>query len=204
MAERPAQIAETRQTYDLISSEYARRNPVPGLEVAERIDELAAGLPVGSRVADIGCGPGRDVMLLRARGLRVVGIDLSSGQLRVGNVPGLLQADMCHLPLRSGSVDAILCNAALLHIPRAVVPATLAEFARVVRAGGRLSLAVAEGDGEGFEVASTYGHDGRRWFTLHREPVLTAMLTAAGFSVHQVRRNQAGRDWLSVSAFAEC
>lgn len=73
------QIAETQQTYDLIASEFARRNSVAAAEVAERLDELAASVPAGSVVADIGCGPGRDVMVLRARGLHVAGIDLSWG-----------------------------------------------------------------------------------------------------------------------------
>lgn len=95
------QIAETQQTYDLIASEFARQNPVAAAEVADRLDELAASVPAGSVVADIGCGPGRDVMMLRARGLRVAGIDLSLGQLRASDAPGLVQADMRHLTLQA-------------------------------------------------------------------------------------------------------
>jgi SAM-dependent methyltransferase len=103
------QVAETRQTYDLIASEFARQNSVAAAEVAERLDELAASVPAGSVVADIGCGPGRDVMMLNARGMRAAGIDLSLGQLRASAVPGLVQADMRRLPLRAGSVDGIWC-----------------------------------------------------------------------------------------------
>jgi SAM-dependent methyltransferase len=84
------QVAETRQTYDLIASEFARQNSVAAAEVAERLDELAASVPAGSVVADIGCGPGRDVMMLNARGMRAAGIDLSLGQLRASGVPGLV------------------------------------------------------------------------------------------------------------------
>ncbi|MHB1593345.1 MAG: class I SAM-dependent methyltransferase [Streptosporangiaceae bacterium] len=194
------QMAETRRTYDLIAAEFAERNSVAPPEVAARIDELAAGLTAGSRVADVGCGPGRDVVLLRARGLRVVGVDLSVGQLRARQVSGLVQADMCRLPLRDDSVDAIWCQAALLHLRRAAVPDALAEFARTVRHGGTLSMSVAEGDGEGFGVASSYASGRRRWFTLHREPSLTALLGAAGFRVRHVHRDRAHRDWLSVCA----
>jgi hypothetical protein len=46
-------------------------------------------------------------MLLRARGLHVAGLDLSLGQLRARDVPGLVQADMRHLPLQAGSVHGI-------------------------------------------------------------------------------------------------
>jgi ubiquinone/menaquinone biosynthesis C-methylase UbiE len=114
------QIAETRQTYDLIASEFARQNSVAAAEIAKRLDELAASVPAESVVADIGCGPGRDVMMLRARGLHVVGLDLSLGQLRASDLPGLVQADMRHLPLQADSVQGIWCWAALVHLRRVI------------------------------------------------------------------------------------
>jgi SAM-dependent methyltransferase len=197
------QIAETQQTYDLIASEFARQNSVAAAEVAERLDELAASVSPGSVVADIGCGPGRDVMTLRARGLRVAGIDRSLGQLRASDIPGLVQADMRHLPLQAGSVHGIWCWAALVHLPREAVPQALAEFARIIGSGGSLSMSIAEGDGEGFEVATPYGSDRNRWFTRYREPELSALLTAAGFSIRNIRRHRAYRDWLFVHATRE-
>jgi SAM-dependent methyltransferase len=193
-------VGETQGTYDLITAEFARQNALAWPDLADNIEALTSSLPPGSVVADVGCGPGRDTALLRAGGLRVVGMDLSFGQLRTSGLTGMVQADMRRLPLRGGSVDAIWCHAALLHIPRTVVPAVLAEFASVTRPGGELSLAVVEGDGEGFEVASKYGSDGRRWFTMHREPELAALLTGAGFAIRQVRRTPGGRVWLHIHA----
>jgi SAM-dependent methyltransferase len=196
-----APLGETRGTYDLITAEYARQNAAVWPDLADHVNVLTARLPPGGVVADVGCGPGRDIALLRAGGLRVVGLDLSFGQLRTSSLSGVLQADMRQLPLRGGSVDAIWCHAALLHIPRTAVPAVLAEFARAARPGGELFLSVAEGDGEGFEVASNYGSDRRRWFTLHREPDLAALLATAGFTVHRMLRSQARqRAWLSIHA----
>jgi SAM-dependent methyltransferase len=194
-------VVETQGTYDLITAEYARQNAAVWPNLVDHLNVLATSLPPGGVVADVGCGPGRDIALLRAGGLRVIGIDLSLGQLRTSSLTGVVQADMRQLPLRGGSVDAIWCHAALLHIPRMAVPAVLAEFARAARPGGELFLAVAEGDGEGFEVASNYGSDRRRWFTLHREPDLTALLAKAGFAVHRTLRTQARRRvWLSIHA----
>jgi SAM-dependent methyltransferase len=192
---------ETRQTYDLISAEFARRSAVADLgQVLRELDTLGADLPPGSLVVDAGCGPGREVTLLRERGFRCVGFDLSLGQLRTGGVTGVAQADMRRLPVRTGSADAVLCQAALLHLPREAVPAVLGEFARVVRAGGALYLSVGEGDGAGWEVAVNYGSDRRRWFTYHREADLTPLLAAAGFDVRQVGRARLYRDWLSLHA----
>src|SRR5260370_30817187 len=193
-------IAETHEYYDLCASESANRNAGAEPDLVGGINALASVLAPGSVIADVGCGPGRDAALLRQRGFLVVGLDLSAGQLRAGNQPCAVQADMRRLPLCTGSAGAIWCRAALLHIPREAVPSVLAEFARVVHAGGGLYLSVAEGDGEGFEVAAQYGSDRRRWFTLHREPDLTALLAAAGFAVHTVRRQRTHRDWLAVLA----
>ncbi|MGH3300809.1 MAG: GNAT family N-acetyltransferase [Streptosporangiaceae bacterium] len=193
-------ITETRLTYDHIATEFARRNRATSPRIVDLIHGLAASLRPAAVVADVGCGPGRDAALIRAHGLRVTGLDLSMGQLRAGGHPDVAQADMRYLPLRTASLDAIWCQAALLHIPRRAVPEVLAEFARTVRPGGQLYLHVAEGDGEGFEVASRYGSDRSRWFTLHREPDLVALLAAAGFTVDRVSRSRGHRDWLELRA----
>ena len=194
----PEPSVETQRTYDLIAAEYARRNLLVYPQLLEDVGTVTDGLAPGSVLVDVGCGPGRDIAVLRERGFRVIGLDLSLGQLRTGGLTGVAQADMRRLPLRTGSVDAVWCQAALLHIPREAVPAVLAEFARAVRVGGQLYLAVAEGDGEQWEVAFNYGSDQRRWFTYHREVDLTALLATAGFAVHQVRRTHSYRDWLAV------
>jgi GNAT superfamily N-acetyltransferase len=196
-------ITETQQTYDHIAAEFARRNAQPWPHVIEDIEELAASLPPAAIIADVGCGPGRDATLMREHGLRAAGFDLSMGQLRAGDQQDVVQADMRQLPVRSGSVDAIWCQAALLHIPRPAVPAVLAEFARIGRPGGQLYLRVAEGDGEGYEAASQYGSDRRRWFTLHHEQDLVSLLTGAGFTVDRVSRSHSNRDWLYLRAHRE-
>jgi SAM-dependent methyltransferase len=196
----PEPSTETRQTYDTIAVEYARRTSTVFQGVRDDVTALRGHLPCGSLVADIGCGPGRDTDLLRAQDFRVVALDLSMGQLRAGGLRDAVQADMCHLPLRTGLFDAVWCQAALLHVPRTVAPVAVAEFARVLRPGGRLNLVVAEGDGEGWELASTYGVQLRRWFTYHRQDGLSAVLGGVGFRIDFVRRSQFGRDWLTVHA----
>ena len=206
--------AETRQTYDAIVAVYAKLNSVAAAEVAQRLDELAGSVPAGSAVADIGCGPGRDVMMLRARGLHVAGVDLSLGQLRAGEVAGLIQADMRRLPLQARSVRGIWCWAALMHLPREAAPRAFAELGRILRSGGSLVMSIAEGDGEGFEAATHYGSGQRRWFTRYREPEFTALLAVAGFSIRDIRLHRGytvpgllgpvpGRNWLSVHATRE-
>ena len=193
-------VLETQQTYDAITAEYARVNAAADPEVLKDVALLKANVPHGGLVADIGCGPGSELQLLRQHGFRAVGLDLSIGQLRTGGRPGVAQADMRRLPLRARSVDAVWCHAALLHIPHAAVPAVLSEFGRVIRAGGVLFLNVADGDGEGWEVASNYRSTRRRWFAFHRAQALTELLAATGFDVYDERRIETGRGWLSLHA----
>lgn len=140
--------AETRATYDLIAAEYAGRNATVDPQALDDAAVLTSRLSPGCVVADVGCGPGRELALLRAHGFRVIGLDLSFGQLLAGDMACVAQADMRRLPLRTASVDAVWCRAALLHVPREHVVAVLVEFARAIRVGGELCLAVAEGDGE--------------------------------------------------------
>ena len=64
-------------------------------------------------------------------------------------------------------------------------------------------MAVAEGDGEGYEVAANYGSDAQRWFAHYRAEDLSARLGAAGFAVVSVRRWGLHRDWLGVRARRE-
>ncbi|GAB3421992.1 class I SAM-dependent methyltransferase [Flindersiella endophytica] len=196
----PEPIAETQRTYDVIAATYAQVNSTVHPQLAADAAVLTSGLAPGAVVVDVGCGPGREVGLLRSLGFRAFGIDRSLGQLAAGGLGGVLRGDMRWLPLRTACVDALWCQAALLHIPRSEVPAVLGEFGRVVRPGGRLYLSVAEGDGEGFEVASNYGSSERRWFTNHREPELTRQLAGVGFVVEQVSRASSYRDWLSLHA----
>jgi SAM-dependent methyltransferase len=63
------------------------------------------------RILDIGCGPGRHAAALAPAGLRPIGLDLSRALLRrareVTSAP-LIRADMRHLPIRRGAMDACL------------------------------------------------------------------------------------------------
>lgn len=192
-------VAGTRSTYGVIADQYATRwSGSPDWLVGD-MDRLAALLPPGARVADIGCGPGHHAEMLRERGLRVTGFDLSPQMLAARGVPGLVQADMRALPLASASHDAVWSAAAIVHVPRPDVSGALAEFGRVLRPGGHLVLIVAEGEGERWEEVP-YQPDARRWYVYHRLEDLTGLLEAAGLTVRETARRPGNRNWLHFYA----
>ena len=98
---------------------------------------------------DLGTGVGRVAIRVAPRVRRLVCGDLAPGMLgrlrqnaaRVGvrNLdPIRIRAD--DIPIRTASLDLVLCLGLLEHLPRSSQSATLAEAARVLRPGGRLAL----------------------------------------------------------------
>ncbi|HEU5427694.1 MAG TPA: class I SAM-dependent methyltransferase [Actinocrinis sp.] len=197
------EAATTQAAYSSIAVHYARKWGQPPPWLANEADRLAGLLGEGARVADIGCGPGHHTQMLRERGLRATGFDLSAEMLSALGTPGLVRADMLALPIAAGALDGLWCSAALLHIARPMVPTALAEFARVLRPGGELALGVAEGVGERWEtVPYDVPEQGelRRYYVLHSFADLSAQLEAAGFDVYEHWRRETHRQWLHLRA----
>lgn len=104
-----------------------------------------ATVPEGGTAVDVATGTGLVVRALtRARpDVTAIGVDLSAGMLAVARaeLPSAqwVQADAAALPLPDGSVDLVTCVAALHLFPEP--DAAIAEWARVLRPGGRVITA---------------------------------------------------------------
>jgi SAM-dependent methyltransferase len=109
---------------------------------------VAADLPPGGRVLDVGTGPGRLLVELAQRrpDAQVVGIDPSADMVeraerraRGAGLSGRVQAQVAaaeDLPFPDNSFDTVVSSLSAHHW--ADVPRAVAEQARVLRAGGRL------------------------------------------------------------------
>jgi SAM-dependent methyltransferase len=109
------------------------------------VDELAP--PVGGVVADVACGTGRVMPLLRAavgRRGTVSGVDVTEEMLAEAVRHGrdeagsLVQADAMCLLFADGTHDAVFGSGLLPHLPDP--RAGLRELARICRDGARLAL----------------------------------------------------------------
>lgn len=106
----------------------------------------------GLTVADIGCGPGAYHGRLHAAGCRVIALDSSYGMVEAARRQAMqerldvlaLQADAQALPLADASVDRVMANHMLYHVPDQA--AALAEMRRVLKPGGLVMLATNAAD----------------------------------------------------------
>lgn len=198
----------TTHAYDRVVEDYVRRTRDVPADFAAFRAEFVDRVPVGGRIADLGCGPGRDAALFRAAGLGVVGVDASHRMAERTLAAGIpvARGDIRRAPLRDGSLDGVWSAAALLHVPRDDVASTLRGWGRPLRSGGVLGLSTALGDGEGWEdwprdPSAPHTTRGlRRWFVRHRPAALVELLIAAGFVVHVTRESASHRRWLQVLA----
>jgi arsenite methyltransferase len=112
-----------------------------GRELTDRALDLLVA-PPGSRILDLGCGPGASASLAAARGHRVVALDRSmAAATEAGQAPGVgaASADAELLPVRAGTVDGVVAECVVSALPGK--EAAVREVARVLRPGGRFVVA---------------------------------------------------------------
>jgi SAM-dependent methyltransferase len=103
-----AALLDTQRAFDGVAAGYDRSNSEnPTLsEMRARVREaIAAAVPAGSHLLDLGCGPGSDAMHFAMRGYRVTAIDWSpamvrEAQWRVGAAGLSRQAEVIHMGIQ--------------------------------------------------------------------------------------------------------
>ncbi len=131
--------------------------------------------------------PGRITAYLQGIGLDAFGIDLSPAMIEVArrDHPGVRFeiGSMTRLELADGCLTGPLAWFSLIHVPDEDVPAVVAEFYRVLRAGGALLLGFHAGDGSRLKREGYGGHP-MNVYVHRRSPARIAeWLSAAGFVV---------------------
>lgn len=186
---REPDLPTARAAYDAIASAYAglfqdtlADRPVERGLLAAFAEVISDG-PAGP-VADLGCGPGHIAAHLHGLGLPVFGVDQSAAMLAIGRseYPEVSFAfgSITRLGLADGSCRGVLSRSSIIHLPPALLPAALAEFARVLAPGGWLLLSFSTTDGpeppyESYDHRVTTAY---RWWPDH----VVSALDAAGIT----------------------
>ncbi len=99
-------------------------------------------LSTNDKILDLCCGTGGStsaILRKAARSCRIVGLDLSIGQLRIarqhaelGHVQ-FVEGDAAHLPFSDGAFDEVFIAHAIHEMPREIRLATLGEARRVLK-----------------------------------------------------------------------
>jgi SAM-dependent methyltransferase len=215
-----AELPPSRALLGGLLAEYLAEAPVAlglirAIEAAWICHEPLPGLAL-----DLGCGDGLFSAILRERLAQpprlLIGVDLRPEELRRAAARGvhdaLLAADICSLPFAAGTVDSVLANSVLEHVPS--LEEALAEIRRVLRPGGHFLALTPSKDvgalflwtrllgGERSPAGRAYAAWKNRLWQHHHlldEEEWRALLTRAGFRGIRVRRILSAR----VTALAD-
>ncbi|HEY2813571.1 MAG TPA: methyltransferase domain-containing protein [Acidimicrobiales bacterium] len=170
--------AETRAIYEANAARWAAARKPNQTELSMALAARSHG-PTG----DLGCGPGWHASLLAPP---VVAVDAARAMLdlvRV-NAPDALpvQADLEALPFRRGALNAAWARNSYVHLPRARVPAALADLQQSLDVGAVATLLLFLGDVEGRAVFERDDFPGRffsQWDVGH----IMDVVIGAGFDM---------------------
>lgn len=144
----PIADPQTLEIYAIEAAKYAARDR------KERADGFLSPfmslMPAGAVVLDLGCGAGWAGAIMQEAGFVVHGIDATAEMaalaqqklkttVRVASFEAVDETDM---------YDGIWASGALLHVPKAHMPALLQRLARALKPGGLLLATFKAGAGE--------------------------------------------------------
>jgi SAM-dependent methyltransferase len=130
-----------RRRHDALAEGYIGFfGPVTALAIAPLLD--AVQLRPGMALLDVPTGSGALAAEATRRGVRAIGVDLSSGMIaharKVHQGIDFHVADVEHLPIADGALDAVVCAFGLGHFP--YPEAAVAECLRTLKPGGRIAF----------------------------------------------------------------
>lgn len=170
---------QTASAYDMIASKYGEYHNVRFNNFLQREMGMfvQAVQAVGSRVVDLGSGPGDESLYIKAYGLDPVCVDIAPRMVRECRRKGLetYLMDFSTLGFPEGTFAGAWMALSLLHVPKLEAFSVLQEVDRVLVDQGIFYVSLFEGEGEG--LREDFGRYGiRRYFALYRQDEIQHVL----------------------------
>ncbi len=149
------------------------------------LDNYAQYFSPRSIIYDTGCGPtGHIGKYLFDKGLNVTGIDIAEKCIEIAKTYNPMMTfkkmDMINLQVAERSIDGIVAFYSIIHTPKNDIDKIFQEFKRVLKIGGKILLAVKEGEGEGLEY-NILDSDMSIYFSYFTKKEIEAFLVSNGF-----------------------
>ena len=180
----PSVEAITRATYDNIAEEYCRDTPAPVVRetIKRQADEFNSHLRIGSAIAILGCGDGRDAGWFLDWGHRVCLVDYSRAMANLARKrvadSHVLLADFRFLPFARNSFDAVWASACFYHVRKSFVRGIFDQILDVLRPGGLLFFNLRKGTGEKLDPhPRSFPRGGPRFYAFYSESEVNELVS---------------------------
>lgn len=169
---------QTVATYETIAEDYQQRRGAINPWILESRDRFMHHLAAPANILEVGCGPGRDALMLREAGYQVVGLDPTWAMLQLAKQAevDLIAGDARSLPIATASVQGVWAQASLLHLSHLEFPLALNEIARVLQPQGIFYFSLKVGAGEQM-------HADGRFFAYHQPELVNKALAGVGLKL---------------------
>lgn len=134
--------------YSNYSDDYYTRTV--SVDSALFLSEFSSLLKPGDQVLDIGCGSGRDLLWMKKKGFKPLGLERSEGLAELAeNHSGcdVIIADYEQFDFSDMQVDGILFSASLVHIPHNQIQTVISRVLKALKHNGYIYISLKEGDG---------------------------------------------------------
>jgi 2-polyprenyl-3-methyl-5-hydroxy-6-metoxy-1,4-benzoquinol methylase len=171
------------------------------MDVTDLMHQFLKELEEGDTILDLGCGSGRDSLIMYDMGYDVTPLDASEEMCKLAEIhTGLDVLQMTYEDMEFEDVfDGIWACNSLIHVPKNEMPEILCRICDALCSRGVLYLSVEKGDFEGFR--------GERYFCDYTMESLTAMVERTGlfeiiktWETEDVRASHPDTMWVNMLA----
>lgn len=170
------------EAYNNDPAGYARRYEE---HLLDRPHHFMSLLRSGSRILDLGCGPGRDIRIFTQAGHDPVGVELNTSFVTMARQHGeVIEADIrCARDLfAAGTFHGVWAQASLVHLSMDGTKKLLRDIRDLLAPGGVFYACVPAEGRSGWRDEP----DGRRWYTVWPGDEFESAVATADFAIDAV------------------